>query len=89
MEVFEELEEFEDFAEYAREKGFQINPNTHLAKEIVAKLKENKEKLGYCFCPSKEITGFYEKDKKNICPCDSHEEELYTQGHCTCELFVI
>lgn len=83
------METFEDFTEYAREKGFKINPNENLAKEVVAKLKENKDKFGYCYCPSREISGSYEKDKKNICPCEFHEEELYTQGHCLCELFVI
>ncbi len=82
------MESLEEFREYAKEKGFEINPNEEKAKEIVKKLNENKDKYGYCFCPSKEISGTYEQDKGAICPCENHEEELYTQGHCTCELFV-
>jgi predicted CoA-binding protein/ferredoxin-thioredoxin reductase catalytic subunit len=72
---------------YARARGFALHPDPDKLDEIVLALAENQRKYGYRYCPCREITGNFEEDKKKICPCVWHEEEIRRDGHCRCGLF--
>ncbi len=77
----------EDYKEYSKKNGFQLNPNDLVVENIVKKLLENQEKHGARYCPCRMLTGDDEEDKKKICPCVWHKKEIEEMGHCHCNLF--
>ncbi len=78
----------EKYQEYAKENGFSLNLNQEAVERIVKGLLENEKKYGARYCPCRRITGNAEEDKKNICPCVYHIQELEKDGRCLCGLFV-
>ena len=74
--------------EYAKESGFKINPNRKIVEGVVRGLLEREKKFGERYCPCRRVTGDKEEDKKIICPCVYHKEEIEKDGHCHCDLFV-
>jgi ferredoxin-thioredoxin reductase catalytic subunit len=78
----------EQSSQYAKSKGFSLNPNTDIVNTIITGLLNNESKGGFRYCPCRPVTGDKEQDKKIICPCAYHLKELETQGHCLCQLFV-
>lgn len=85
----EEVEKMmEEYREYAAEKGIRLNPNEKIVRGIVSALVARKEKFGERYCPCRRITGDKEEDKKIICPCIYHLDEIEKDGHCLCNLFV-
>jgi len=76
------------FKEYARENGFLLNPNRKVVEGIVKILLEREKDLGARYCPCRRVTGDKEEDKKIICPCIYHKEEIEKDGRCHCGLFV-
>ena len=72
---------------YARAKGYALNSDPTKLDEIVLGLAYNQRRYGYRFCPCRPISGNFEEDKKKICPCIWHEEEIRRDGHCRCGLF--
>lgn len=77
-----------EYEEYAKENGFSINPNQKLVEGLVKSLLEREKKFGFRYCPCRRITGNAKEDKKNICPCVYHLQEIEKDGHCLCGLFV-
>jgi len=71
------------YKKYAEKKGFKINPDKKITKEIVKGLLKKEQKHGERYCPCRR-----EKDEKNICPCFFHEEEIKKDGKCFCGLFI-
>ncbi len=82
VEVREKSEKF------AEETGIKINPDRKIADGIIKGLLLNEEKHGEQYCPCRRVTGDKEEDKKIICPCVYHEEEIEKDGQCHCRLFV-
>jgi ferredoxin-thioredoxin reductase catalytic subunit len=78
----------EKYQEYARENGFSLNPDRTAVERIAKGLLENEKKHGFRYCPCRRMTGDKEEDKKIICPCIWHRQELEKDGHCLCGLFV-
>ena len=78
----------EEYKKYAEENGFKLNPNEKIVDGIIAGLKRNEEKYGERYCPCRRVTGDKETDKKIICPCVYHKEEIEKDGRCHCNLFV-
>ncbi|MFH1401452.1 MAG: ferredoxin-thioredoxin reductase catalytic domain-containing protein [Parcubacteria group bacterium] len=76
------------YEEYAKENGFLLNPNNKIAEGVVNGLLAREEKFGERYCPCRRVTGNKEEDKKIICPCIYHKEEIKKDGHCYCNLFV-
>ena len=74
--------------EYAKSKGFKLNPNDAIVLGLVKGLLLRKERFGEIYCPCRKVTGDKEEDKKIICPCIYHEDEIAKDGHCFCNLFV-
>jgi len=77
-----------NYQDYAQKNGFSLNPNKEVVEGIVKGLLKNEEKYGQRYCPCRRVTGNLEEDKKNICPCAYHKEEIKNLGHCLCNLFV-
>ncbi len=70
--------------EYAKENGFNLNPNP---EAITKGLFENEKKYGAKYCPCRRITGDKQKDANIICPCVFHKGEIEKDGHCLCRLY--
>ncbi|MGB9743213.1 MAG: ferredoxin-thioredoxin reductase catalytic domain-containing protein [Minisyncoccales bacterium] len=77
-----------EYEVYARKNGFVLNPNQQLVEAVIKSLLEREEKFGQRYCPCRRLTGNQEEDKKIICPCVYHQEEIKKNGHCLCGLFV-
>lgn len=78
----------ENYQEYAQKNGFKLNPNKKMVEGVVNGLLANEKKLGARYCPCRRIVGDREEDKKKICPCVWHKEEIKEMGRCHCNLFV-
>jgi len=72
---------------YAKAQGFVLNPDPEKLDEIISGLAYNQKKYGFRYCPCRPISGDLEEDRKKICPCFWHREEIKTMGHCHCGLF--
>jgi len=83
---FNEILEFSK--KYAEENGFKLNPDENKVKALIIGLIRNEEKYGYRYCPCRVVSGNPEEDKKIICPCVYHKEELEKMGRCWCGLFI-
>ncbi len=74
--------------EYAAHSPYTLNPDTKTVDRVVKGLVMRKIKYGYAYCPCRLVTGDAEKDKKIVCPCVYHAEEIEREGECHCQLFV-
>jgi ferredoxin-thioredoxin reductase catalytic chain len=74
--------------EYAKSKGYKLNPNILVVSGVTNGLLARKENFGELYCPCRKMTGNKQEDEKIICPCIYHESEIEKDGHCFCNLFV-
>lgn len=81
-------EAIKEYREYAESQGISLNPDEKVVQALVKGLLEREEKFGARFCPCRRITGNQEEDKKIICPCFYHLQEIKDNGKCLCGLFV-
>lgn len=75
-------------AKYTELSPYFLHPDKTVVDNIIDGLVINKIKHGYAYCPCRDVEGVSEKDRVNICPCQSHREEIASQGTCECGLFV-
>ncbi|MFH1084593.1 MAG: glutaredoxin domain-containing protein [Chloroflexota bacterium] len=68
--------------------GYHLNPEPAVVEGIVRALVRHTMAHGYPYCPCRDLTGDPAQDRVNICPCQFHHEEIRTDGHCRCVLFV-
>ena len=80
-------EAINQYQEYAKSNGFKLNPNPKIVEALVKALLRNEKLYGARYCPCRRRTGNVEEDKKIICPCAFHKQEIQTIGHCHCGLF--
>jgi len=73
---------------YARKAGYSLNPDSGIVETIVSGLAKNRFKHRRAYCPCMFVTGDPEQDKKIICPCQIHKEDIEAHGKCHCGLFV-
>jgi ferredoxin-thioredoxin reductase catalytic subunit len=73
---------------YAEQSGLKLNPDTKHVEKIIKGLVENEKKYGFRYCPCRVLTGNEEEDRKKICPCFWHKQEIKHMGRCLCGLFV-
>lgn len=78
----------EKFKKHAEENGFKLNPSGKIVEGIINRLLINEKEKGEQYCPCRRVTGDKEEDKKIICPCIYHKDEVKNDGHCLCFLFV-
>lgn len=81
-------EELRAWAEkYARDHGFVLNPDDKQLNIVIRGLARNIRKHGAQYCPCRLRSGETETDKKIICPCIYHKEEVEKEGSCHCNLY--
>ncbi len=85
MDKKEEI--IEKYLKYAKENGFQLNPDKKAVERVIDGLLRNEEKTGQRYCPCRRLSGNQEEDAKKICPCAFHKEEIAKDGKCYCGLF--
>lgn len=73
---------------YARKAGYTLNPDSGIVETIITGLAKNRSKHGRAYCPCMFVTGNPDEDKKIICPCRIHKEDIEKHGKCHCGLFV-
>ncbi|UJS17953.1 MAG: hypothetical protein L3J17_02555 [Candidatus Jettenia sp.] len=84
----EEIEIRKVLDNYATHSPYRLNPDTKIVDRVVKGLAMRKMKYGYAYCPCRLVMGDAEKDKKIICPCVYHVEEIARDEECHCNLFV-
>lgn len=72
---------------YAKKKGFILNPDEEMLREVIEGLARNRQEHGKLFCPCRIRTGDEEQDRKITCPCVYHQDEIEKDGSCHCSLF--
>lgn len=77
----------EEYKKYAENNGFRLNPDKEAVKRLIKGLLANEKKYGARYCPCRRVSGNIEEDKKKICPCQWHRQEIEKDGHCYCGLF--
>jgi ferredoxin-thioredoxin reductase catalytic subunit len=83
----EESELLDKLKKYAYENNFKLNPNEKALLGIIRGLLRNKQFKGDIYCPCRQVTGNKNEDKKIICPCIYHKQEIKEMNHCKCTLF--
>ncbi|MDD5111922.1 MAG: ferredoxin-thioredoxin reductase catalytic domain-containing protein [Candidatus Altiarchaeota archaeon] len=73
---------------YAERAGFMLNPDRQVVGMIVDGLLDNMEKHGKPYCPCRPMTSDDAENRKNVCPCVYHKDEIAKDGKCHCWLFV-
>jgi ferredoxin-thioredoxin reductase catalytic subunit len=87
LQTKEEKELYKKLKSYADSKNLKLNPNEKATEGIIRGLLRNKEFKGDIYCPCRTVTGNKEEDKKIVCPCIYHKQEIKDMGHCKCTLF--
>lgn len=89
MENQEKIEALaKEYSDYAKENGFQLNPDKKAVERVINGLLRNEEKYGKKYCPCRILTKDEAENEKKICPCFWHRDELKKDGHCLCFLYV-
>jgi ferredoxin-thioredoxin reductase catalytic subunit len=78
----------EGYEEHAKENGIHLNPSAKAVESITQVLIKRRDEFGEFYCPCRRITGDKEADRKIICPCVYHLDEVRRDGHCLCNLYV-
>ena len=76
------------FQKYAKARGVVLQPDARKLDIILKGLNRNDDKHGHIYCPCRKVTGDHEVDRKNMCPCVFHLDEVKDDGHCKCFLFL-
>lgn len=91
MKIFNMEEEIKKlikkYEEYAKEKGFKLNPDEKVVEGVVRAIIIREKQFGKKYCPCRKMSNDKKNDKKIICPCIYHIEEIEKDGHCYCNLF--
>ena len=76
--------------EHASANGIKLNPDQKFVDAIITGLLNNESKYGpgRLYCPCRSIMADNEMNKKIICPCVFHLDEIKRDGVCHCGLFV-
>ena len=69
-------------------KDFRLNPDQETVDSLITALVMRYEKKGDYYCPCRVVTDDAEQNRRIVCPCAFHEEEIARDGHCKCRLFV-
>ena len=73
---------------HAGEEDLSLNQNEKIVEGITNAILRREQQEGELYCPCRKTTGNKEEDKKIICPCIYHLDEVKQDGHCHCNLFV-
>lgn len=91
MDFEEAVNKSKSLAEkYSEKLGYRLNPDSEKVKDLIEEMAENLLEFGarYCPCMTKRLTGNKKVDRKRICPCVWHKEDIERFETCYCGLFV-
>ena len=73
---------------HVAESSCRLNPDSRIVDALIKGLVRRRMEFGDYYCPCRVVTGDPETDRRNVCPCETHEEEIARTGKCHCGLFV-
>jgi len=73
---------------HVAESSCRLNPDKRIVKALIEGLVRRRQKSGDFYCPCRIVTGNLETDRRNVCPCETHEAEIAETGKCHCALYV-
>ena len=74
--------------EHEAESACRLNPDQRMVEALIKGLVRRKMEFGDYYCPCRVVTGNTETDHANVCPCETHEDEIARTGQCHCGLYV-
>jgi ferredoxin-thioredoxin reductase catalytic subunit len=74
-------------ARYLARARYVLNPDPVTVEHVTVGLARNLLRHGRWYCPCREVTGDSERDRKNICPCPQHHNDIARDGVCECGIF--
>lgn len=74
--------------EYLATTDFTWNPDESVVERVLNGLAKRQEKTGAAYCPCRLVSGDEAEDRKIVCPCAYHAQEIAEEGQCHCRLFV-
>jgi len=81
------IDDFTDFKYNIHAHAVKIKCNVNIA--IFKGLKAMKDQYGQYYCPCRNIENIPEEKRAAfICPCQFHQKEIKSKGHCHCNLFI-
>ena len=90
MKIFKmDKKELKDFYQrYADLNGFLLQPDPILLDHVLEGLLQREKAYGLRFCPCRRVLNNPDEDRKIVCPCFFHKDEIEQDGHCKCLLFL-
>ena len=73
---------------YVKVGRYHLNPDEVVVRNVVQGLARNWIEYGRFYCPCREVSGTPETDRKNICPCTTHKQDIARDDACECGLYV-
>ncbi len=73
--------------EFARKKGYRVNPHWMMYTNLRLWLVEAEDTFGRRYCPCFEPSDDEELNRALICPCRFMEQDIEEKGTCHCGLF--
>jgi len=73
---------------YVKVSRYHLNPDEVVVRNVVRGLARNWVRHGRFYCPCREVSGSPGADRKNICPCTTHKQDIARDGACECGLYV-
>ena len=73
---------------YVDRSPYAFFPESEVVELVQQGLGENEVKYGYRYCPWMPLSGDPDEDRKKICPCDRHHEDIKRDGFCIWMFFV-
>jgi len=78
----------ERIRQHEADSPYRLNPDERVVEALVKGLLRRRAEFGDFYCPCRVVTGNAETDARNVCPCETHAEEIAATGKCHCGLFV-
>ena len=89
MSESEALASAQKFSERYVDRGpYEFFPEKEVVEEVQKGLAENHRLDGSRYCPWMPLSGDPVEDRKKICPCERHHEDIERDGFCIWMFFV-
>jgi ferredoxin-thioredoxin reductase catalytic chain len=73
---------------YAARGEYRLVADEVVLANLVRGLARNWVQHGLPFCPCKPVSGDLALDRRVVCPCKDHHQEIARDGTCCCGLYV-
>ena len=73
---------------YVDRGPYEFFPEKTVVEEVQKGLADNHRIKGYRYCPWMPLSGDPVEDRKKICPCERHHEDIERDGFCIWMFFV-